>query len=101
MGTKVAGSSKILVPVYIITILCVKLIRYAEEIIGEYQRGFQRGRSTVDQISTMRQILEKCWERNLEVHHLFIDFKPAYDTVWRKEIWSEMHKLGFPKKKSG
>ena len=22
----------------------------------------------------------------------------AYDTVWRKEMWSEMHKLGVPKK---
>ena len=27
-----------------------KLVPYAEEIIGQYQGGFQRGRSTVDQI---------------------------------------------------
>jgi hypothetical protein len=33
-----------------------------------------------------------------DVTHLFIDFQAAYDTVWRKEIWSEMDKLGFPQK---
>jgi hypothetical protein len=42
----------------------------------------------------MRQILEKCWEQNIDVHNLFIDFEPVHGTVWRKEIWSEMHKLG-------
>jgi hypothetical protein len=29
-------------------ILYVKLVPYAEEIIGEYQEGFGRGRSTLD-----------------------------------------------------
>jgi hypothetical protein len=37
--------------------LYVKLVPYAEEIIGEYQGGFQRERSTVNLIFTMRQIL--------------------------------------------
>ena len=46
----------------------------------------------------MKQMLEKCQEQNTDVHHLFIDFQAAYDTVWRKEIQSEMHKLGFPEK---
>ena len=46
----------------------------------------------------MRQILEKCWEQNTDVHHLFIDFQAAYDTVRRKKICSEMHKLGLTKK---
>jgi hypothetical protein len=41
--------------------------------------------------------MDKCWEQNIDVHHLFVDFQSAYDTMWRKEIWSEMHKLGFPK----
>jgi len=31
-----------------------------------------------------------------DVPHLFIDFQAGCDTVWRKEIWSEMYKLGFP-----
>ena len=32
------------------------------------------------------------------IYLVLIDFKAPYDTVLRKEIWSEMHKLGFPKK---
>jgi hypothetical protein len=36
---------------------------------------------TVDQIFTMRQILEKCRELNGNVHHLFVDFQAAYVTM--------------------
>ena len=61
--------------------LCIKLLPYAELITGENQGGFQRGRSVVDQIFTMRQILEKCWKQNIDVHNLFIDFQAAYDTM--------------------
>jgi Tfp pilus assembly PilM family ATPase len=41
--------------------------------------------------------LEKCWEKNIDVHPVFINFQAAYGSVWRKEMWSEMHKLGFSK----
>jgi hypothetical protein len=41
-------------------ILYANLISYAEKIVGEYQGGLRRGRSTVDQIFTMKQILENC-----------------------------------------
>jgi Reverse transcriptase (RNA-dependent DNA polymerase). len=71
----------------------VRLVPCTEDIIEEYQGGFRR-RSTVDQIFTMTQILKKIWEHNTEVRHLFTDFQAAYDTVWIKEIWSEMHKPG-------
>jgi hypothetical protein len=46
----------------------------------------------------MKQILGKCWEQDVHVHRLHFYFQLAYDTVWRKEIWSEMLKLGFPEK---
>jgi hypothetical protein len=31
----------------------------------------------------LRQILEKCNEFNITTHHLFIDFKAAYDAIIR------------------
>jgi hypothetical protein len=37
-------------------------------------------------------------EQNIDVRNLFSDFQAAYDTVWRKEIWSAMLKVGFPQK---
>ena len=47
----------------------------------DHQRGFRRNRSTTDHIFCIRQILEKKWEYNEEVHQLFIDFKKVYDSV--------------------
>jgi len=43
--------------------------------------------------------LEKCCEQNIDVRKLPIDLQAMNGTVWRKKIWSEMHKLCFPKKK--
>ena len=34
----------------------------------------------------------------LEVFRLFIALQASYGALWRKEIWSEIHKLGFPNK---
>ena len=61
-------------------VLYVKLVSCAEEII-EYRVVFRRGRSIVDKMFTMRQILEKCWEQNINRLHLFIDFHAAHDTM--------------------
>jgi hypothetical protein len=43
-------------------------------------------KSTIDQIQSMRQILEKHW--NMEsTFKLFIDFKAAYDTIKREKLF--------------
>jgi len=55
------------------SIVCVKLVPFAEEI-REYQGGFWSGSSTVHKIFTIRQILDKCREQTIDVHELFIDF---------------------------
>ena len=46
--------------------------------------------NTTDQIFTLLQILQKCRERQFSSHHLFIDFKVAYDNIDRNELWSIM-----------
>lgn len=79
-------------------ILYKRLLPYMESIIGEYQSGFRVGRSTTDQLFSIRQILEKCKEYNVEIHQLFVDFKAAYDSVIRRKLWRVMEEFGVPDK---
>jgi hypothetical protein len=44
----------------------------------------------------LRPISEKCKEFNITTHHLFIDFKAAYDTIIR--VYVGMSELNLPKK---
>ncbi|XP_065091419.1 uncharacterized protein LOC135712357 [Ochlerotatus camptorhynchus] len=79
-------------------ILCRRLSPYAREFVGQYQAGFMGARATTDQIFAIRQVLQKCREYNVPTHHLFIDFKSAYDTIDRDQLWQIMHEYGFPDK---
>ena len=79
-------------------ILLSRLISYAKEIIGERQCGFRRNRSTIDHIFCIRQILEKKWEYNEEVHRLFIDFKKDYDSVSREVLYKILIEFDIPRK---
>ena len=80
------------------SILLSRLIPYAKEIIGDHQCGFRRNRSNIDHIFCIRQILEKKWEYNEEVHQLFIDFKKAYDSVRREVLHKILIEFGIPRK---
>lgn len=79
-------------------VVLIRITPYAEESIGDYQCGFRPGRSTIDQIFTVRQILEKHWEFDKDLHQLFIDFQQAYDSVIRDHVWTAMAECGIPKK---
>lgn len=80
------------------TVLLNRIKPLTEDIIGEYQCGFRGGRSTTDQIFSVRQIMEKMWEYGVDIYQLFIDFKQAYDSVNRNALWSAMVELGLPTK---
>ena len=59
---------------------------------------FIRKKPTVDQIFTLRKIQEKTHEFNIDTHHLFIDFKQAYDSIRRDKLLCAMYELGIPAK---
>ena len=78
--------------------LFTRISIFAENIIGNCQCGFRKNRSTVNQIFTLRQILEKTEESGTETHNLFIDFKSAYDTIKTGELYSAMNEFNIPNK---
>ncbi|KAL4154176.1 hypothetical protein QTP88_002009 [Uroleucon formosanum] len=54
--------------------------------------------STTNHIFTIRQIMEKYYEYNKELHMVFVDFKQAYDTINRDQLWIALANLGIPNK---
>jgi hypothetical protein len=40
----------------------------------------------------VRILMEKYLQHQQELHHVFIDFKKAFDRVWHEALWSTMRK---------
>lgn len=70
----------------------------AQNKIGQYQCGFLRGRSTVDAIHTLKQIMEKAYKYDIEMEMLFIDFERAFDSIKREKLKTVMRELEVPEK---
>ena len=51
-------------------ILNEKLVDIIETELGDYQSGFRPNRSTADNIFMVRQIIEKCYEYNIDIHNI-------------------------------
>jgi hypothetical protein len=74
-----------------------RIMLITEQRIGEYQCGFWRSRSTMDQIFVLRQLIEKHYEHGSDLHLLFIDYKSTFDGVNRRKLVESMHRIGIPK----
>ena len=58
-----------------------------EMSIGEEQGGFREGRGCVDQVFTLRMIVEKFREKKKDLYMCFMDLEKAYDRVCREKMW--------------
>ena len=67
-----------------------RLKQQAEKIIAEKQAGFRAGRSTTERIFNLRILCEKYFQHQLDLYHVFIDFKKAFDRVWHAALWATM-----------
>jgi hypothetical protein len=73
-----------------------RLRKISEVIILEDQAGFRTGRSCIDDVFTLKQIISKRAEYNLETHLAFIDYVKAFDRVRRSQLWDVMKRRGIP-----
>lgn len=71
-----------------------RLLPYVERKLGEYQGGFRPNRSTIDQIFSLRMMCEKMKEHQNTMWLMFIDYKAAYDSVIREELYQAMKEMG-------
>jgi hypothetical protein len=80
------------------TIIMERIKKRTEEILSEEQAGFRTSRSTIDQIFTLRQLAEKYSDFSKDLFVCYVDFKKAFDSVWREGLWKVMRRLGYPEK---
>ena len=73
-----------------------KIREKTEVFTSNTQFGFRPKKGTVDAIFIVRQIMEKAKERRVNLHFNFIDFKSAFDTVWREALWKMLLAIEVP-----
>ena len=68
--------------------------KIVESKLDDGQSGFRRGRSTTDQIFSLKQIFDKSWEYNKEFFACFVDLEKAYDRVSQDKLWKVLREYG-------
>ena len=83
-------------------VLCRIILNRMSEAVDSFlrpeQSGFRKGKSCIDLIFTLRQIIEQSNEWNATAYILFIDFAKAFDSVDRSALWKILAHYGIPEK---
>ena len=62
--------------------------------MSEEQGGFRPGRSTIDQVFSLHEVLLRRRNGGESTFLYFADFKKAFDTVWHDGLWHALHMSG-------
>ncbi len=77
-------------------ILNSRLSSWAESnnILVDEQNGFRKGRSTIDHLSTITNVIESRKMLKRSTYCAFIDFRKAYDYINRDLLWNKLIDIG-------
>ena len=69
-----------------------RLKEYAEqvELIESCQAGLRKNHSTADNIFIIKSLIDIAKANKSKLFGCFIDFKQAFDTVWRTGLWQKL-----------
>ena len=74
-----------------------RLNRFADEtkLINENQTGFRKNYSTLDHVFLLKNLIDLNVKNDKQkLYCAFIDYKKAFDTVWRSALWHKLVKSG-------
>jgi hypothetical protein len=64
------------------------------DIISRCQSGFRNGYPTTDNIFIMHALISLYFSFGKKLYCTFIDFRKAFDTVWRIGLWKKLQNYG-------
>ena len=62
----------------------------------DVQIGFQKGRTTRDQITKICGIIKKAREFQKNIYFCFINYAKAFDCVGQNKLWKILQEMGIP-----
>lgn len=68
-----------------------------KEYEEEEQSGFRAGRSCIDNLFCLSQVMQKKWQTGRELHMVFLDLAKAYDSVPVIKLWEVMNESNINK----
>ena len=67
------------------------------KVVHENQAGFRSNYSTIDHVFSLKSLIDLFFVKRQKLYCAFIDYKKAFDTVWRKGLWYKLDKEGISK----
>ena len=79
-------------------IILERLKNEVDNILRDHQAGFRQGRGCIDQIATLRIIVEQSLEFDSSLYINFVDYEKAFDSLDRDTLWKLLQHYGIPEK---
>ena len=77
-------------------IILLRLQGIVDATVKDQQAGFRKDRSCIDNIATLRIIIEQSIEWNTSLNINFVYFQKAFDNLDRRVLWCLMRHYGIP-----
>ena len=82
----------------ICSVILQRIKTEVDKTLRDEQAGFRQERSCVDQIATLRIIVEQTIEWQTSLCMNFIDFEKAFDSIDHQVLWNILKHYGIPQK---
>ena len=67
-------------------------------ILSEFQIGFKPGSRTADHVFVLKSMIDNLKKRRKKLFACFVDFRKAFDSVWRDGLMFKLYKWGLGNK---